>query len=521
MHVPAVGAVFVQGAEDAGGGAIGIVLQKLVEAMKFREAAVAGKVVRVNLGFRRFAQGFKALCLFGKILPEGGIGDDGGGRIILQVQHRNALVQVVQAAQHIIQPVGFFCFPADGNMGQVDLKEVAVFSRQGRNVVPCEMHVAVLFRIGDGLVLSGAEDIEEKGVNVPAQGRGRTVQLPFRMAGRAGAAGSQGLAEFMVCKEVGQLPFIEFYQSHGLIGEKIDGTQGVVVIFKGPVLRNPSFFLHAVFQFRKRHGFAVVPSLDFLASYGADKLQLLFRFHPFHQGVDADVLGHAYRGFDNALCFFRKAGEEGHIDLDFIEMVIFQHVQGRIAAAEVVHPHFIAGVPEFVDLGADADAVLDEDAFRDFHMNHMVGHPVLPDDGVHFFKNRAAVEIDAGQVEGNRNHRQSLAHSGAVSFADFFQHIEVQLLNLAAFLQGRNEIGRRKESVYRIHPPGQGFGAGKGAGNGADHRLQVDFDVLLIQGFLQMVHDIALDKSLFTDGFGIGLAVDIISVPDAVGGSLG
>lgn len=103
------------------------------------------------------------------------------------------------------------------------------------------MHVAVLFRIGDGLVLSCAEDIEEEGVNVSAQGGGRTVQLLFRMAGRAGAAGSQGPAEFMVCKEVGQLPLIEFYQGHGFIGEKIDGAQGIVVILKGPVLRNPSF----------------------------------------------------------------------------------------------------------------------------------------------------------------------------------------------------------------------------------------------------------------------------------------
>lgn len=140
--------------------------------MKFREAAIAEAVVRMDLGFRRFAQGFNALCFFGKLLPEGGIGNDGGGRIILQVQHCNVLVQVVQVPQDVIQPVGFFCFLTDGNMGEVDLEEVTVFAGQGRNVVPREMHVTALFRIGDGLVLSGAEDIEEEGVNVPAQGRG-------------------------------------------------------------------------------------------------------------------------------------------------------------------------------------------------------------------------------------------------------------------------------------------------------------------------------------------------------------
>lgn len=71
VHVPAVGAVFVQGAEDAGGGAVGIALQKLVEVMKFREAAVAEAVVRVNLGFRRFAQGFNALCLLERYCRKG------------------------------------------------------------------------------------------------------------------------------------------------------------------------------------------------------------------------------------------------------------------------------------------------------------------------------------------------------------------------------------------------------------------------------------------------------------------
>lgn len=80
------------------------------------------------------------------------------------------------------------------------------------------------------MVLSGAEDIEEEGVNVPAQGRGGAVQLFLRMAGRAGAAGSQGSAEFMVGKEVGQLPFIEFHQGHGFVGKEIHFSQGVVVV---------------------------------------------------------------------------------------------------------------------------------------------------------------------------------------------------------------------------------------------------------------------------------------------------
>ena len=146
--------------------------------------------------------------------------------------------------------------------------------------------------------------------------------------------------------------------------------------------------------------------------------------------MDADVLGHAHRGLDNILSLLGETGEKGHVDFDFIEMVILQHVQGRVAAAEIVHPHFKAGVPEFVDLGADADAVFDEDAFRDFHMNHAVGHLVFPYNGIHFFENGSAVEIDAGKVERNGNHRKSFIHAGPIGLADFFQHVEIQLLNL-------------------------------------------------------------------------------------------
>ena len=99
--------------------------------------------------------------------------------------------------------------------------------------------------------------------------------------------------------------------------------------------------------------------------------------------------------------------------------------------------------------------------------------------------------------------------------------MKIQLVELAAIFQRRDEFAGVQESIDRVHPSRQGFEAAESLGNRADHRLEIDFDISFFAGFIQVVDHIVADDHRALHGRGVAAAVNVQAILDAVAGYLG
>src|SRR3712207_2007320 len=86
--------------------------------------------------------------------------------------------------------------------------------------------------------------------------------------------------------------------------------------------------------------FCKVVTLQLIAAYLSDKFQMVLAFHAFHKSGKIQSFYHSYRMSKYYSCsrIILQRAQKAHIYLYHIEVIILQDVQGRISAAEVVHP---------------------------------------------------------------------------------------------------------------------------------------------------------------------------------------
>ncbi len=212
--------------------------------------------------------------------------------------------------------------------------------------------------------------------------------------------------------------FITFQQSHGLGGDEIlFAGFGVVGChlrrFHRDVSR--SDMSH---HFLKGEWLAEEIALDLFAADGFQEFELFLCLHAFRQGADADGLRHGHGGFDDVFRPLGEAGEECHVDFQFIEMVIFQRIERGVAATEVVHPYLEARCAESFQADADFTGVLHKHTLGDFYAQQRVRNLIFRSDFFDFFINVAGQKVHAGQVEGNRDGRDAVVQAMALSLAD-------------------------------------------------------------------------------------------------------
>ena len=120
---------------------------------------------------------------------------------------------------------------------------------------------------------------------------------------------------------------------------------------------------------------------------------------------------------------------ETHIKFDQIKLDALEHVQGRIPAAEVIHPHGKAELLKAFHLGLHEIEIAADHAFSDLD-----GDFIMADSrGVHalldFLHNIAGVKIGTGKVNGVRNDEQTVG-GHAVDFEQhLFKDIQIQLID--------------------------------------------------------------------------------------------
>ena len=160
-------------------------------------------------------------------------------------------------------------------------------------------------------------------------------------------------------------------------------------------------------------------------------------------------------------------------------MDVLKHIQGGIAAAEIVHPHPEAQFLEAGDLLFDKLEIAAHDAFGDFDGQLGTAYARFVHPAADFLHDIAAFKVRPGQVQGRGHHVHAQSRLPLHLFQNFIQHVQIQLIYQLGFLQHGNEFGGRQEALHRIDPAGQRFFVAHLAVGGADDGLVIHLDPAL------------------------------------------
>ena len=438
--------------------------------------------------------------------------------VLFPVLEENAVIHGIHIMKYMVHPLLLLMGHTAGNVGHPDFH--AGFAVALGNDAAGGLHELIPHKVDNLMHLSVGHAFVQ---TLPKRGgklQGGIIDILLRLLQVVVPQGVDHGKVGFIGEEIPDGMAVIGQESHGFIGLEIDHADGIIVSLPGPGL-NLQSLLHAVVKaFLIGHGLSEEITLHLFAAVVLQKLKLFLRFHPLRQAAGADSLIHGNDGTDNVSGPFAGASQKGHVDFQHIKGIVLQQVQGRIAAAEIIHPDFIARLPEPPEALPYVGVPGSEQSFRDFNMNHVPGHIVLQHPVLHFLENIALQEIQAGQVHRYRHHRTPLVHAAGKILTHLPYDFQIQLMNLPAVLQGGNEIRRLEKSLLRILPPGQGLHAAEGAGNGPHNGLVIGFDISFFHGFVHMAGHIVLQLHLLVQVGGVIGHETVSAVVDAVTGNL-
>lgn len=188
--------------------------------------------------------------------------------------------------------------------------------------------------------------------------------------------------------------------------------------------------------------------------------------------MDAQFLGHADDGRQDGATLPGERMQECHIEFQRMEMVILEDIQRGIAAAEIVEPDVKPGFLEPVQASMDGVILEDQGVFGGFRIEKVPGQLVLRQGFFQQLHGVHELEIQPGEIEGDRQDWPALLHLVVEEESHGFCHIAVQPVDQPEFLERRNEEGRGEQAVFRGVPASQGFKAADFAVQGADDGWQ-------------------------------------------------
>ena len=103
------------------------------------------------------------------------------------------------------------------------------------------------------------------------------------------------------------------------------------------------------------------------------------------------------------------------------------------------------------------------------------------------------VQMKSGHIDGDWYVLVYLPGPGGFQAANFFVYIQIQLSDESVFLEKWNIGGGRPDSVYRVNPPGQSFGAVEPAGYHVYLWLQVYLKLAVFQGVFHLRLNVAVN----------------------------
>ena len=187
--------------------------------------------------------------------------------------------------------------------------------------------------------------------------------------------------------------------------------------------------------------------------------------------------------------------QQVHVVLDQVELEAAEHVDGGIAAAEVVQPEPVTRLADLPELAAQMlrpdGQVLLGDLDDEIALVHEAVKPILLIEPVHLAHDVRVVKVLPGEVHGDRHQRQAAIPAEPDLAAHLLEHVQIELVELMVFQQRRDEVPRRDDAALRIDPAGQAL---EGRDLPALHpveRMVVDLDPALVHCPVEVLHDIA------------------------------
>ena len=184
-----------------------------------------------------------------------------------------------------------------------------------------------------------------------------------------------------------------------------------------------------------------------------------------------------------------------HVDLQFIELIILERIQGRIAASEIIHPDLEAGPVEFRNHLAHQLLLLSHEAFGDLNIDQAAGNLIKADCIVHFLENIAERKIQTGQVDRDRDRNILRIQYSADQSAYLPDDAYVKAVDQLVLFKDGYELIRTDDSVLGIHPPGKRFKSAEFSGNGTYDGLKIWRNVMSFNRSVKMIQYILFQIS--------------------------
>ena len=244
-----------------------------------------------------------------------------------------------------------------------------------------------------------------------------------------------------------------------------------------------------------RHGLVEIIALRIQAVGGLQHGDLLRRFHALGDDGQVQAVGHIHHRFHDlhALAAVLLVHvDELHVQLDGVHIGVLEHVQRRIAAAEVVHHH--------------REALAVQALNGVFHQRSIFGQHGLGDLGqqelglqlIFFHKvgeDLRHIQIDDihhGNVHGYRHKIAAALLPLVQGLADGFPDVLIQLGHKAGAFQQGHELRRGHAAAGGVVPAHQCFHAHDGAGHAVALGLQKEAELVIFQAVFQLAQQLAL-----------------------------
>ena len=184
--------------------------------------------------------------------------------------------------------------------------------------------------------------------------------------------------------------------------------------------------------------------------------------------------------------------DELHVQLDGVHIGVLEHVQRRIAAAEVVHHHREALAVQALN------GVFHQRSFFGQHGLGDLGQQELGLQLIFFHKvgeDLRHIQIDDihhGNVHGYRHKIAAALLPLVQGLADGFPDVLVQLGHKAGAFQQGHELRRGHAAAGGVVPAHQCFHAHDGAGHAVALGLQKEAELVIFQAVFQLAQQLAL-----------------------------
>ena len=222
---------------------------------------------------------------------------------------------------------------------------------------------------------------------------------------------------------------------------------------------------------------------------------MFLSFHALHQRAHAELPGQFHDGFHDVAvraAVLVQMPQKLQIDLDQVHVELAEHVQRRIAAAEIIKPQSEAVLADLTQLGLEAIRGRRHVLLGDLDDDVFLVDAVPAEDFVQRTDDVGVVKILRREVHRHGND----GHAGLLPLGDLpaelLRHVQIQLVQQVVFLQHGDKLRGADDAAHGIHPARQRLQSGRLAGFYAHDGLVEYLDPPIFQCRIEGFHDVSL-----------------------------